>query len=150
MVVKTDLCHFTEYKIYPGRGMKYIAKDGKMSMFLNAKAASMFHQKLKAARMTWTQTWRRMNKKGKVEVSKNRKKGRAMKFQKAIVGMSLDDLRKKKAAKTEYRTKAKEEALKEAKDRKAKSGNKPKPAAGKDNKAFKNAPAKGPQKNFKK
>merc|ERR1719284_1450633 len=107
--------------------MKFIAKDGKTSMLLNAKAASLFHQKCKAARLTWTQTWRRMNKKGKVEVSKSRKKGKAMKFQKAIVGMSLDDLRKKKAAKTEYRTKAKEDALKEAKDRKAKSGNKPKP-----------------------
>ena len=29
MVIKTELCVYTEYKIYPGRGQKFIAKDGK-------------------------------------------------------------------------------------------------------------------------
>lgn len=29
MVIKTDLCSYTEYRIYPGKGQKFVAKDGK-------------------------------------------------------------------------------------------------------------------------
>ena len=29
MVIKTELCPYTEYRIYPGRGQKLIAKDEK-------------------------------------------------------------------------------------------------------------------------
>lgn len=64
MVVKTDSCNYTEYKIYPGRGQKFVAKDGKVSFFITAKADSLFHQKIKAVKLTWSQAWRRMNKKG--------------------------------------------------------------------------------------
>ena len=63
-----------------------------------------------------------MNKKGKVESSTRKKKGRTMKFQKAIVGMSLEDLKRKKASKTALRADAKDAAVKEAKARKEKSG----------------------------
>eukprot|EP01031_Cornospumella_fuschlensis_P037534 gene37534-45585_t len=28
MVVKTELCAFSEYRIYPGHGIKYIRRDG--------------------------------------------------------------------------------------------------------------------------
>jgi len=142
MVVKTDLCNYSEYKIYPGRGMKFIAKDARTTFFLNAKVASLFHQKIKAVKLTWTQVWRRMNKKGKIEAASKRKKGRALKFQKAIVGMSLEDLKRKKAAKTDLRKKAVEEAKSEAKARVAKKGNsKPQMTQGKK------APMKNQQKN---
>jgi ribosomal protein L24E len=29
MVVKTDLCNFSEWKIYPGKGVRFVAKDGR-------------------------------------------------------------------------------------------------------------------------
>merc|ERR1712166_754485 len=72
-----------------------------------------------------TQAWRRMNKKGKVDESGKKRTRKAQKFQKAIVGMSLDDIKKKKAQKPELRHAAKEAAAKEAKGRSVKSSKAP-------------------------
>merc|ERR1719237_537642 len=117
MVIKTDLCAYTEYRIYPGRGQRFIAKDGKVSFFITAKADSLFHQRIKAVKLRWTQAWRRMNKKGKADEAAKKRTRKAQKFQKAIVGMSLDDIKKKKAQKPELRQQAREAAAKEAKAR---------------------------------
>ena len=117
MVIKTDLCHYTEYRIYPGHGQKFIAKDGKMSFFLTAKADSLFHQRIKPVKLKWTQAWRRMNKKGKTDEGGKKRTRKVQKFQKAIVGMTLDDIKRKKAQKPELRQAAREAALKEAKTR---------------------------------
>merc|ERR1711924_377469 len=57
--------------------------------------------------------WRRMNKKGKADETGKKRTRKVQKFQKAIVGMSLDDIKKKKAQKPELRA-AKEQAAKEA------------------------------------
>merc|ERR1711957_901530 len=67
---------------------------------------------------------------------------KVQKFQKAIVGMTLDDIKKKKAQKPELRQAAKESAAKEAKLRmqkkgagggaKPKNAAKPKAASGED------------------
>ena len=130
MVIKTDLCAYTEYRIYPGRGQRFVARDGKVSFFINAKADSLFHQRIKSVKLRWTQAWRRMNKKGKTDEQAKKKTRKAAKFQKAIVGMSLDDIKKKKAMKPELRQQAKETAAKEAKARvSAKSKAAPKTAA---------------------
>merc|ERR1712048_842756 len=126
MVIKTDLCAYTEYRIYPGRGQKFVAKDAKVSFFISAKADSLFHQRIKPVKLRWTQAWRRMNKKGKADESAKKRTRKAQKFQKAIVGMSLEDIKKKKAQKPELRQQAKDAAAKEAKARQAK-----KPAAAK-------------------
>eukprot|EP00933_Yihiella_yeosuensis_P036337 TRINITY_DN300_c0_g1_i2.p2 TRINITY_DN300_c0_g1~~TRINITY_DN300_c0_g1_i2.p2 ORF type:complete len:156 (-),score=56.40 TRINITY_DN300_c0_g1_i2:193-660(-) len=148
MVIKTDLCHYTEYRIYPGHGQRFVAKDGKMHFFINSKADSLFHQRIKPVKLRWTQAWRRMNKKGKVEEGGKKKTRKAAKFQKAIVGMSLDDLKKKKAQKPELR-----QAAAQAKETKAKTSAK-KPAAKanipkggkKDQKASKQGAAPAPAK----
>merc|ERR1719235_2253092 len=58
-----------------------------------------------------------MNKKGKAEEAGKKRTKRAAKVQKAIVGMSLDDIKKKKAQRPELRAAAKEAALKEHKER---------------------------------
>eukprot|EP00448_Togula_jolla_P023799 CAMPEP_0170590268 /NCGR_PEP_ID=MMETSP0224-20130122/11779_1 /TAXON_ID=285029 /ORGANISM="Togula jolla, Strain CCCM 725" /LENGTH=161 /DNA_ID=CAMNT_0010914053 /DNA_START=89 /DNA_END=574 /DNA_ORIENTATION=- len=126
MVIKTDLCNYTEYRIYPGHGQKFVAKDGKVHFFITAKADSLFHQRIKPVKLRWTQAWRRMNKKGKVEEGAKKRTRKVAKFQKAIVGMTLDDIKKKKAQKPELRQAAKEAAAKEAK---ARAAQKPKAAA---------------------
>mmetsp|Transcript_2305 Transcript_2305/g.3562 ORF Transcript_2305/g.3562 Transcript_2305/m.3562 type:complete len:162 (-) Transcript_2305:46-531(-) len=117
MVIKTDLCSYTEYRIYPGTGQRYIAKDGKISFFISKKAESLFHQRIKPVKLRWTQAWRRMNKKGTANEQVKKRTRKVQKFQKAIVGLSLDDLKKKKAQKPEMRQQAKEAAAKEAKAR---------------------------------
>lgn len=125
MVIKTETCHFTEYRMYPGRGSKFVAKDGKTFMFISHKAASLHMQKKKAVKLTWSQQWRRMNKKGQAQEGRKKKGKRAVKFQKAIVGMSLDDIKKKKAQRTEIRaaTQAGKDAA--AKKHKANAAKKP-------------------------
>merc|ERR1711920_155690 len=129
---KTDLCAYTEYRIYPGRGQKFVAKDAKVSFFISAKADSLFHQKIKPVKLRWTQAWRRMNKKGKADETGKKRTRKVQKFQKAIVGMSLEDIKKKKAQKPELRKAAQEAAAKEAKARLTKSkGAAPKAGAAK-------------------
>jgi len=126
-------------------------KDGKVSFFLTAKADALFHQKIKAAKLQWTQAWRRMNKKGKVDESAKKRTRKATKFQKAIVGMSLEDIKKKKAQKPELR-----QARMSAKSSKPASGSKtaaktavPKAAGKKDKLPEKAGKSAAPGKAFK-
>merc|ERR1711982_193199 len=86
------------------------------------KSPLLRHPRLRKLR--WTQAWRRMNKKGKADETGKKRTRKVQKFQKAIVGMSLDDIKKKKAQKPELRKAAQDAAAKEAKARQAK-----KPAA---------------------
>jgi ribosomal protein L24E len=37
MVVKTELCNFSEWKIYPGKGVRFVAKDGRPFLFLSKR-----------------------------------------------------------------------------------------------------------------
>eukprot|EP00928_Gymnodinium_smaydae_P005676 TRINITY_DN1193_c1_g1_i1.p3 TRINITY_DN1193_c1_g1~~TRINITY_DN1193_c1_g1_i1.p3 ORF type:complete len:105 (-),score=60.35 TRINITY_DN1193_c1_g1_i1:59-373(-) len=76
-----------------------------------------------------------MNKKGKAAEMAKKRTRKVQKFQKAIVGMSLDDIKKKKAMKPELRQEAKEAAAKEAKARMAKKAAAPKAAGKVDKKA---------------
>ena len=120
MVIKTDPCSFSEYRIYPGRGRKFAAKDGKVYYFISTKVMSLFHQKKKAVKLTWTQAWRRFNKKIKVdEISKRRTK-KTTRVQKAIVGLSLEEIKRRRAEKPEDKDKKLEAAKKEAKQRQQK------------------------------
>merc|ERR1711868_68882 len=47
MVIKTDPCVFSEMKIYPGHGLKFASKDGKVHYFISSKVRSLYHQKIK-------------------------------------------------------------------------------------------------------
>ena len=130
MVIKTDLCSYTEYRIYPGHGQKFIAKDGKVSFFLNAKAKSLFHQKIKPVKLTWTQASRRFNKKIKVEDIQKKRTRKTTRVQKAVVGMSLDEIRRKRTEDTTTRDKALEASKKEIRERNVKKMQVKKAASG--------------------
>ena len=150
MVTKTDPCSFSEYRIYPGKGKKFAAKDGKVYYFISHKVASLFHQKKKAVKLTWTQAWRRFNKKIKVDEITKRKTRKTTRVQKAIVGMSLDEIMRRKNEKPEEREKKLEAAKKEVKARQqkkveAKRVDKSKKAASQKAPAPKNAPAAAPK-----
>lgn len=61
--MKVKVIGFTSrYRIYPGHGQKFVAKDAKVSFFISAKADSLYHQRIKPVKLRWTQAWRRMNK----------------------------------------------------------------------------------------
>ena len=128
-----ELCALSEYRIYPGNGKLFIRRDGKPIWLGSSKAYSLTIQRKKAAKLVWTQAWRRLHKKGLSEAATKKRRARTGKVQRAVVGASLDDIKKKAAQKSELRTAAKDAALKELKDRKAsksKAGSKKKAPQG--------------------
>ncbi len=120
MVTKTEICSYTENKIYPGKGRRLIAKDGKLYFFISHKARSMFTQKIKPVKLTWTQAWRRFNKKIRIDELSRKRTRKTTRVQKAVVGMSLDEIKRRKAESRDERDKKHETAVKEIKERKIK------------------------------
>eukprot|EP00566_Odontella_aurita_P036934 CAMPEP_0113599874 /NCGR_PEP_ID=MMETSP0015_2-20120614/42398_1 /TAXON_ID=2838 /ORGANISM="Odontella" /LENGTH=110 /DNA_ID=CAMNT_0000508077 /DNA_START=692 /DNA_END=1024 /DNA_ORIENTATION=+ /assembly_acc=CAM_ASM_000160 len=92
-------------------------------------------QRKKPAKLVWTQAWRRLNKKGLTETLTKKRARRTNKVARAVVGISLDDIRKRAAQKPEFRTAQRDAALKEVKTRK--TGTKGKAAKGQAGQAFK-------------
>merc|ERR1712151_799809 len=118
MVITTELCALSEYKIYPGNGKLFIRRDGRPVFLGSSKAYSLTLQRKKPAKLVWTQAWRRLHKKGMTETTTKRRTRRATKVARDIVGLSLDDLRKKVNQKADYKSSQREAALKEVKARK--------------------------------
>jgi large subunit ribosomal protein L24e len=117
MVIKTDTCEFSELRIYPGRGSHFAARDGKVHFFISSKTRSLFHQRIKPVKLTWTQASRRFNKKTKiVDIQKKRTK-KTTRVQKAVVGMSLDEIKRKRSEEAAIRDKTLEATKKELKER---------------------------------
>merc|ERR1712038_1016958 len=134
MVTKTEKCSYTEYRIVPGRGTRFASKDGRIHYFISTKARSLFHQKIKPVKLTWTMAWRAYNKKIKVDELQKKKSRKTTRIQKAVVGMAIEEIRRKKAESREDRDKAAEQLAKEVKDRKAKQMQAKKAERGKQNK----------------
>ena len=95
-----------------------IRRDGKPIWLGSSKAHSLTIQRKKAAKLVWTQAWRRLHKKGLSETTTKKRTRRANKVQRAVVGASLEDIKKKASEKSSVRTAARESALKELKARK--------------------------------
>ena len=106
MVTKTERCAFTEFRIVPGRGRRFIAKDGRVHHIWGSKARCLFHRKIKPVKLTWTLAWRAFNKKIKVDDTHRRRTKKTTRVQKAVVGMSLDEIKRRKAESREDRNKA--------------------------------------------
>lgn len=120
MVVKTEVCEFSEYKIYPGKGHKFVSRDGKTHLFITKKCRFIFLRKTKAQRIRWTTAWRRLNKKIKTDEISKKKKRRVVRVQKALVGISLEDIKRKRTEKPEIRQAQLEAAKREIQDRRKK------------------------------
>lgn len=114
MVIATELCALSEYRIYPGNGKLFIRRDGKPVFLGSSKAYSLTLQRKKPAKLVWTQAWRRLHKKGLAETTQKKRTRRVAKVARAVVGASLEDI-KKKATRTSAQREA---ALKEVKARK--------------------------------
>ena len=87
--MKIELCAFSGYKIYPGHGRTLVKADGKTFKFLSGRTQKCHDLKRNPRKITWTVLYRRKHKKGLEEdVSKKRTK-RTQKFQRAVVGATL-------------------------------------------------------------
>jgi len=96
-----------------------IRRDGKPIWLGSSKCFSLTIQRKKAAKLVWTQAWRRLHKKGLTETTTKKRHRRTGKVQRAVMGTSLDDIKKKASQKSELRAAAQASALKELKERKA-------------------------------
>ena len=94
MVIKTELCAFSEYRIYPGNGQLFIRRDGRPVTLGSSKAKSLLAQRKKPAKLVWTQRWRIQNKKGLSETTSKKRARKVVKIQRAVVGASMEEIKK--------------------------------------------------------
>merc|ERR1712216_538642 len=78
-----------------GHGKLQIRKDGRQLQFIDQRSQSLFNQGKKTAKITWTRNWRVLNKKVKI-VRETKKIKKTKKIQRAIAGLNLEELKKKK------------------------------------------------------
>ncbi len=74
MVVRTEVCLFSENKIYPGKGIRMMTRDGKLAILGSRKAMAFYRRKTKGQAIRWTIVWRRMNKKLKADKGGKRRR----------------------------------------------------------------------------
>merc|ERR1712010_90619 len=120
MVVKTDVCHYCDLRIYPGHGTKIITREGKIHIYIHKKARSQAVRKIKAQNIKWTSAWRRANKKIKTTDVGKKKRRKAKRVVREITGMTADEINRRKAETTADRDARKNEAIRQIKERKAK------------------------------
>eukprot|EP01083_Nonionella_stella_P255142 876115_1 len=96
MVIKTDRCSFSEYHVYPGHGIRMIRRDGALIVLGSSKVKSLLAQRKKPAKLTWTQAWRKLNKKIKVDEVSRRRTRKSMRVMRPIVGASVTELNARK------------------------------------------------------
>merc|ERR1712097_188338 len=114
MVVKTDLCNYSGFRIYPGHGKKFVRLDQKMFTFINAKAERCFKMKRRNLTTKWTVQYRRINKKGTLEEAEKRRKAKkSAASSRTVSGMSEAMIERKRTARPVQKSKQTEATLKE-------------------------------------
>merc|ERR1712037_477400 len=140
--MKIDLCGYSGYKIYPARGRTLVKQDGKVYKFLDGRTMKAHLLKRNPRKVTWTVLYRRKHKK---------RTKRTQKFQRAVVGATLQDIMAKRNQKPEVRKAQREQAIRAAKEVKktTKATTKKAPAAGAAKAAKPKAAAKAQKVNMK-
>ena len=116
--MKIELCSYSGYKIYPGHGKRMVKSDGKVFLFMNSKTERSHLMRRNPRKTTWTVLYRRKHKKG-TEVEQVKKRTRkTTKFQRAIVGASMNDILAKRNMKPEVRKAQRDQAIRAAKETK--------------------------------
>merc|ERR1712223_654485 len=130
-IMKIELCSYSGYKIYPGRGRTLIKQDGKTFKFLDGRSHRAHLLKRNPRKVTWTVLYRRKHKKGIEEETSKKRTKRTQKFQRAVVGATLQDIMAKRNQKPEVRKAQREQAIRAAKElKKTVKATTKKPAAG--------------------
>ncbi len=124
--MRVEVDSFSGQKIYPGKGQLFARGDSKTFRFAQSKSKSLFMQRKNPRRIAWTVLFRRMHKKGITEEVAKKRSRRTVKHQRAIVGASLDVIKEKQGQRPEARHAVREQAIRDAKDRKRKEESKKK------------------------
>ncbi|ENN83356.1 hypothetical protein HUJ04_011782 [Dendroctonus ponderosae] len=116
--MKIGLCAYSGYKTYPGHGKTLVKVDGKNFTFLNSKCERAHLMRRNPRKVTWTVLYRRKHKKGQEEETTKKRTRKTQKFQRAIVGASLNDIIAKRNQRPEIREAQREQAIRAAKEAK--------------------------------
>merc|ERR1711883_38305 len=131
IIMKIEICPYSGYKIYPGRGRTLIKQDGKTFKFLDGRSHKAHLLKRNPRKVTWTVLYRRKHRKGIEEETSKKRTKRTQKFQRAVVGATLQDIMAKRNQKPEVRKAQREQAIRAAKElKKTVKATTKKPAAG--------------------
>merc|ERR1712066_572844 len=128
--MKIELCAYSGYKIYPCRGRTLVKSDGKVFKFLDGRSMKAHLLKRNPRKVTWTVLYRRKHRKGIEEEASKKRTKRTQKFQRAVVGATLQDIMAKRNQKPEVRKAQREQAIRAAKElKKTQRATTKKPAA---------------------
>merc|ERR1712062_327854 len=116
VIMKIDLCVYSGYKIYPGHGRTLVKIDGKSYKFLSSRTHKAHILKRNTRNTSWTVLYRRKHKKGSEEDTTKKRNKRTQKFQRAVVGATLQDIMAKRNQKPEVRKAQREQAIRAAKE----------------------------------
>merc|ERR1711879_401270 len=127
--MKIELCSYSGYKIYPSRGRTLVKSDGKVFKFLDGRSHRAHLLKRNPRKVTWTVLYRRKHRKGIEEETSKKRTKRTQKFQRAVVGATLQDILAKRNQKPDVRKAQREQAIRAAKEVKKTQKAAKKPAA---------------------
>merc|ERR1719186_1523995 len=83
-------------KFAPGHGRTLVKADGKSYKFLSSRTHKAHMLKRNPREVTWTVLYRRKHKKGLEEETAKKRNKRTTKFQRAVVGATLQDIMAKR------------------------------------------------------
>lgn len=116
--MKLEICSFSGYKIYPAQGKTFVRGDSRVFRFINSKTESLFHQRKNPRKISWTVIFRKMHKKGITEEIAKKRTRKAVKYQRSVVGASLEQIKAKRNMKIEERQSLRKDAIEKAKAQK--------------------------------
>ena len=110
--MKFEICNYSGYKIYPGHGKRVGKIDGKVHIYLNSKCQRSADMRRNPRRVTWTVLYRRQHKKGAAEQEVKKRTRRTVKFQRAITGVTWEQILAKRNQQPEFRKAQRQDAIK--------------------------------------
>merc|ERR1712137_1255572 len=105
--IKPEICQWSGFKIHPGRGKTLVRTNSQTFVLISKKVEAQFKNKTNPRKCPWTKIFRTVNKKGIQEEKKRKRVRKQKKVIKAVVGLSVEDIKRKKKDETKEKVKGK-------------------------------------------
>ena len=115
--MKIHTCSFSGFRIYPGRGVRFVRGDAHTFVFFSKKSQHQFMVRRNPRDCAWTTLFRQQRRKGTHEEVVKKNKRRVQKVEKGLAGLSVEELRSRRNQSTDVRAAARQAAIQMMKDR---------------------------------